>query len=656
MILSLRMWLRQRDKLLLVAILLLTVVLRVGWPTLTEFKFSEARLEALALELTRAGRLPLVGVPSSAGFDHSPISVYLYVPAFLFTTNPVPATIYGGLVSVAAVVLCWWLARRWPGGGPQTALIAAMFFTVSPWAVMLSRKIWQVAFVPFLALAFVGLVISALIEGRRSRLAWALIVYALLVQVHPSAVSLAPALVLWLVVFRREVKLQPLLVGGGLGALSGIPFLIHQFQHGWPVLIALEELPKPVWDLAAIRLAWEAITGQGIHALAGDAYPFLKIVPQLEWVFNFVGWLTIGAALWLVWRVATDWRAADTERQQQARVDLILLSWLAIPIVFNLRHSLDLHLHFFGLVTPAAYLIVGRAVGALGRSNKMMAARSLSTAGMGLLALAQVVVLVLMGRFVATHSTPGGFGTPLSRYLAITRQAVGAAAEENATEVLVVGQGDSIVVDEVPAIFDVLLRDRVAYRFVDGQSAALFPPHRTAVLLTAGARAGTATQWYRSWPSVNLQDGYQLVILDGSWPRDGFEPVAGPRVFQNGVELQDYAWEGSAVPGGRLQIWLLWQVLWLSPDDTHFFIHLLDEEGQQYGQRDTVGYPMVYRRKGDRVISRFDIIISPETQYGPYWAQVGLYLYPQVANLAVVDGLGNPVADAVVIGPLGRGP
>ena len=111
----------RRELLLLASVLLLATVLRVAWPSLTEFKFSEARLGALALELTQRGRLPLVGVPSSAGFDHSPISVYLYAPSFLAGANPIPATIYGGLVNVAAVALCWWLARRWPGGisGPN---------------------------------------------------------------------------------------------------------------------------------------------------------------------------------------------------------------------------------------------------------------------------------------------------------------------------------------------------------------------------------------------------------------------------------------------------------------------------------------------------------------------------------------------------------
>jgi hypothetical protein len=645
-----------RELLVLAAILLVATVLRVGWPRLTEFKFSEARLEALALEVTREGRLPLVGVPSSAGFDHSPISVYLYVPAFLFTANPLPATIFGGLVGVAAVALCWWLARRWPGGGRWSALIAALLFAVSPWAVAFSRKIWQVTFVPFLTLAFAGLAISALVGGRRWNLAWSLMIFALLVQVHPSAVWLLVALLFWLAVFWRQVRLGPLLVGGALGTLTAMPFLIHQMQSGWPLLVAYRSLPEAEWDWAALRLAWEAITGRGIHALAGDAYPLLETVPQLGWLFNLVGWLALGAAIFAAWRMVTGWRVLDGDRRRAARVDLILVSWLVVPIVLNLRHSLELHLHFFALVAPAAYLLVGRAVEALlGRSLPASTARVVrigGLTGLGLLAAAQIAALLFMGCFVATHDTPGGFGTPLGHYLDVAGQAVSVAEDTKAAEVLVVGPGDSVVVDEIPAIFDVLLRGQVAYRFVDGRSTALFPSHPVLVLLAPVP--GETAAWYEPWLTAELRHGFRLGVLEGSWPQGELDPVTGPRVFQNGVEMQGYGWDVAPQEQGRF--WLLWQVLWLSPEDTHFFVQLLDEEGQQLRQRDTAGYPTAYRRKGDRVISKFDITAIQDLSSDPFWARAGLYLYPQVINVPVVDEAGNPVDEVVMMGPLGGGP
>ncbi len=650
----------RRELLPLVAILLLAAALRVGWPGLTEFKFSEARLEALALELTRGGRLPLVGVPSSAGFDHSPLSVYLYVPAFLLTTNPIPATIYGGLVGLAAVALCWWLARRWPGGGRWAALFSILLFAVSPWAVAFSRKIWQVVFVPLLAIACVGLVISALVEEpaqarRQWGLAWALAVYAVLVQVHPSAVSLVPAWILWLLVFSRRVRTGPLVVGVGVGVLTAIPFLVHQVQNNWPALSALQTLPAAVWDLSAVRLAWEAITGRGIHSLAGDAYPLLQTVPQLGWTFNLVGWLTAGSVLWLAWQGVKGWQAADVRRGLAARVDLVLLSWLAVPLLFNLRHSLDLHLHFFALVMPAAYLIIGRAAEDIFRRVHQSAwVRTVGLAGLGTLAAVQVVALALMGRFVATHDTSGGFGIPLGHYLEVANQAVRTASQEDAAEVLVMGQGDSTVVHEVPAIFDVLLRDRVAYRFVDGRSAALFPPHRTLILQTP--EAWEATAWYEPWPAQDLPHDYRLIALDGSWPTDDLNPVVGMRLFQSGVELQGYAWTDDAMLVRGIRLWLQWQVLWLSPDDTHFSVRLLDSKGRLQGQQDAVGYPTVYRQKGDRIISKFDITLSAEIPSEPSLVQVGLYAYPAVVDIPLIDGAGNPVGGVVTLDLQGRGP
>lgn len=646
---------RPAELALLSAILLLALVLRVGWPTITEFKFSEARLQALALEVTREGRLPLVGVPSSAGFDHSPISVYLYVLPFLLSTDPVPATVYGGLVGVAAVALVWWVGRTWPGGGRWAALIAALLIAVSPWAVVFSRKIWQVVFVPALALAFVGWMIAALVEGRRWCLAWAVVTYAILVQVHPSALSLAPAVALWLVVYWREIRLGPLLLGGVLGLLTATPFVIHQVQSGLPALAAYRALPDAVWDLSAARLAWDAITGLSLHTLAGAAYPLLRIVPSLEPAWNVVGWLALAAVAGLACGSVRGWRSGNPVRRRSARVDLILLTWLLVPIAYNLRHSLDLYLHFFILVAPVAYLLIGRAGEALLSAARPTSVRQALKIGTWLtitvLAAAQLAGLAMMGRFVATQNTTGGFGTPLARYLAVANAAIVRAQEIGAAEVLVVGEGDSPVVNETPAIFDALLRGRTAVRFVDGSSTALFPDHPAVVLLAPGTEPLAAVRWYEPWPALDVLEDYRILGLDGSWPQEGLEAVVGARLFQNGLELQGYAWQDNAATQ-RSRLWLLWQVLWRDARDTHFFVRLIDGAGVQRGQQDVAGYPLVGRSRGDRVLIGLDITHSPELPRGTYGAQVGQYLYPQVLNVPVIDAAGQPVADAVLLGPL----
>jgi hypothetical protein len=646
---------------LLASILLLATLLRVGWPRLTEFKFSEARLEALALELTREGRLPLVGVPSSGDFDHSPLSVYLYVPAFVATASPIPATIYGGLVGAAAVALCWWAGRRWPGGSLWAAGCSALLLAVNPWAVTFSRKIWQITFVPLLSLAFVSLLLAGCVgtsgaRGDRQRhpwhLAWALALYVILLQVHPSAVSLAPVLLLWLCIFWRHVRLGPLLAGAGLGALTALPFAVHQVQTGWPLLQALRQLPEPVWDLYALRLAWETITGRGIQVLAGEAQPALHFAPQLSRSFDLVGILVAGSALMLAWRTARSWRSADVECRRAARVDLVLLSWLAAPVLFNLQHTLELHLHFFALILPAACLVVGRGLeAATAALQATAAARSLKTGSVvvvGLLAAGQVVALVLMAHFIANRTTPGGFGTPLGVYLTAADRVVD-AAEGN--QVLLISSGDSPVVDEAPAIFDVLLRDRVDYRFVDSQTTALFPSQPSLALLTPDV--GSAASWYSAWPHKIIVSDYpethQLVYLDGTWPTAGLNEIHGPRLFQCGVELQAFRWQGASPDGVGGQLWLLWQVLWYSPEETHFSARILGNAGQEWGRQDGPGYPPSQRRKGDRILSLFDIIPEGIVSLDPSWAGVSLYIVPEVTSVPVIDQAGNPIDDSVRI-------
>jgi hypothetical protein len=646
---------------LLAGILLLATLLRVGWPRLTEFKFSEARLEALALEVTREGRLPLIGVPSSGGFDHSPLSVYLYLPAFVGTTNPIPATVYGGLVGAAAVALCWWAGRRWPGGGMWAASCSALLLAANPWAVAFSRKIWQITFVPLLTLAFVSFLLTAWVgisgppdQDRRRpwHLAWALALYAILLQIHPSAISLAPALLLWFAVFRRHIGLWPLFVGTGLGAITAVPFAVHQLQTGWPLLQAFRQLPESVWDPRAIGLAWEAITGRGIQVMAGDGQAAVSLVPQMARSFDLVGWLVVGSALVLVWRTARGWKAPDAARRRAARVDLVLVSWLVVPILFNLQHSLDLHLHFFALILPAAFLVIGRALATVWRDlAPSLAANGFrfgSATLVGLIASGQIVALVVVARFVATRTTQGGFGTPLGVYLSAADQAVEAAGSR---QVLVIGNGDSPVVDETPAIFDVLLRDRADYRFVDGQAAALFPTQPSLAILTPNA--GTASTWYAEWPKQavvsNYPEVYELIQLDGGWPTTGLDQIRGPRLFQCGIELQAYRWRVGVSPGAGGQLWLLWQVLWNYPEETHFSARILDRMEREWGRQDGPGYPSAQRQKGDRILSKFDITQGVTTSSAPAWAWLSLYTIPEVTPVSVIDQAGNPVSDSVLM-------
>ena len=122
----------------------------------------------------------------------------------------------------------------------------------------------------------------------------------------------------------------------------------------------------------------------------------------------------------------------------------------------------------------------------------------------------------LLGLRAEYLEEPVGSGTPRARIHFPDGESLDsgdAVMAERLGEVLLVGQGDSIVVDPMPAIFDVLLRNRVAYRFVDGQTSAVFPVHPSVVLLSP--EAGEAAKWYDAWPAQDLSEKNRVQLHRG---------------------------------------------------------------------------------------------------------------------------------------------
>jgi hypothetical protein len=111
---------------------------------------------------------------------------------------------------------------------------------------------------------------------------------------------------------------------------------------------------------------------------------------------------------------------------------------------------------------------------------------------------------------------------------------------------------------------------------------------------------------------------------------------------------------GDLRPGGKFR----WQLTWrvnspASPGvDYHWFNHLVSAEGKRVGQMDGVGFPSRSWRAGDTVITWFDVPIAPDAAPGAYRMRVGMYTFPDIKGVQVVDKAGQPAADYVEVGPI----
>jgi hypothetical protein len=86
--------------------------------------------------------------------------------------------------------------------------------------------------------------------------------------------------------------------------------------------------------------------------------------------------------------------------------------------------------------------------------------------------------------------------------------------------------------------------------------------------------------------------------------------------------------------------------------DYHWFNHLVNAEGKRVGQMDGVGFPARSWRAGDIVVAWFDVPIAPDAAPGGYEMRVGMYTFPDIKGVPVVDASGKPVADFVQVGPI----
>lgn len=119
--------------------------LRLARLDLIEFKGDEQEALNLGIQLLAGppwsgGALPRHGMPSSQGIANAPLFNWIMAGAWALTHHPVGATALVGLANALALYPLWrWALRRLD---PERALLLAATVAVSPFSVLLSRKLW----------------------------------------------------------------------------------------------------------------------------------------------------------------------------------------------------------------------------------------------------------------------------------------------------------------------------------------------------------------------------------------------------------------------------------------------------------------------------------------------------------------------------------
>ena len=644
--------------LLLLVILLLAASLRLTRLGLVEFKYDEAVVARGALAIINGEYLPVVGPITSQGPRNLPYSQYLLALPLSLSQDIRVAAGFVALLGVAAVGLTWWVAR--PEFGPRVGLLAAALFAASPWAVFFSRKVWAEN-LPLLTLLLFACLLAWAVRHRPWALTGALVAAVGLVGFHLSGITLVAVVGVVVLLFLRKLKLAPLLVGLVLALLLVTPYLLHDASHEWANIRAFTDLAQEGGSLSqdGLRVASMVVGGYHLWDVAGTAYEeFLSGLPRL-W---FLDWLE-AAGFWagLAWLTLTvGWRAVRKrgrlEGEPAAR--LVLLCWLLIGLFLQMRRIGVSAPHRFIPLYPAQYLAIGILVEDV---RKWLGQRTLARLlgvvgwiGLALLIAWQAWVFQSLMTFVNTHDTPNGYGSPLRYAQDAIRQAEEIIDSSDSAELLLLLPGGNPRQDNWASVFEVLAGP--GRRLVDGRQGLIVPNGPAVYLVAPGAGQSVAVLSEAAeelGPSLPLRGGSEERYRFFSLTSEVVPSYLHSATWENGAELVGYEWEGEPHPDGTVHWVLYWRVA-VQPEvggNVHWFNHLMDGEGNRWGQLDGVGVPLSKWREGDLVIAWFDIPINSDAPLAPYFVRSGQYTYPEIVGVPLIEG-GQTMGDYVELGPL----
>ena len=583
-------------------------VLRLGWPGVTPFAYDEAQLSRIALNVVRQGHVFTAGMVSSVGIPNLPAAAWLFAIPFAFSSDPLVASLFMGMVSTIALLGIWYLARHW--WGRAAGLISLWLAAGSPYLAFYARSIWAQDWLPVLGIAWAMAAwrarerkSAAFLAGFLTGFAW---------QVHYAGIVLVLAAVFFLVL---ERKASPRVWMGGF--VTALLLAVPALSHIWPALLTLRHglnagatTPLDTWQ----------------HFLAlidGYNWDWLFIGPTFDVSNGLSAFVTAVAALLLVGSGA----AAALKRPLSRERYLLWLWVLSAPLFWSLPR-IPHRLHYLLTSVPGAFLLAGGITHIPSRW-----ARRLGVLAAVLIALVQGGLFWRGLDIAGTRFTPGGISTPL------LQQRRAARFVQDGSPVVVMAVGDNPETDGDAAVADVLFWE-YPHRIVDGRNALILPARPSWLFFVS--------LWLPSrsiLEAVVPPDAIEVHILpkrQGAYPffvarwhptrPEGFRPI-GPIPFENGLQL--VGWQVHPQDKG-VRLLTLWRALDPKPQgEIHQFNHMYVEGQEAPIAVHDIPLPWRAWQKGDWVVTWVDF---PETMPEGGWLGVGLYRYPSLERIPHLDG------------------
>ena len=606
------------------AIVFFGALLRCAQLNWAQYRRDDAIVLGLAQAALMAHRLPWVGMISTLGIDNGPAQIWLVMLGTLTGPSPFVAEWTVALLNVVGIAACYAFGRA--AFGRPVGLIAALLLAVSSWSVLYSRRLWgNDMTAPFAALALWSLS-RVLLRGDRLHQVFVLVWASLLAQVYVVGIAELPAVLLGLAAAAFLRRLHPLPTAIGVVAFLALtgPYVAQTVLPEFGSLHRLAGGQQAVTDATSLRYLAETVGLDAYQTYLPQLARFIDVTANpLRWLNALAALLLGGGALLAAWKLAVC-RGGPTRA-----LLLVLLVWIATPVLATARHSVTLCPHYELGAVPATYVLM-----ALGLTWLLMQ-RWAGWAGLGALLFllaGQLAAATVFLADVPNYVRGTQYGVPLADVQVLASAARTLVQHQGSAGQVVVGHDDGSEMGQalqtwLPNV--TVLNDQGSLRVASGEQRLVFLTTRDDSPLVRFLRRAAPGQVIR-FPGDGT--AFRLIAVTSSQLRDEARaqmPPVAPATLGGDVTLRGSAVTTEVPAGGTL----LWAARWtVTPAGASekpvasIFFHVLTPHGAKVAAHDQAFDNHAVRwRSGDELLSWVQAPVGKPANGGTAIAVGGLY-------------------------------
>lgn len=271
----------------IIIIIFFAVFFRLFYLDLIEFKYDETLQTFQTYLFFEQPFLPQTGMIASTGVHNFPLFNYLLIIIGLFSQNPEYLSFVIAFLNVCAVILFYFLTRKIYGS--TVGFISALSLSISPWAIIFSRKIWAQDLILIFAVPFFYFLQKIIISKKSLDIIKFAFLLFLLIQLHASGIFLAIAVILIFIFLKIKINLKKFIIGFFISSIFVFPFIIFQifaspFCPDCNAFLAYLRTPK-IFNFENFIRPLQIINGSYFEFLMGKDYGnFINSNPLLSFI------------------------------------------------------------------------------------------------------------------------------------------------------------------------------------------------------------------------------------------------------------------------------------------------------------------------------------------------------------------------------------